>query len=122
MTAESLEFLTRGDVAPVAMQYSLRPSPLSLFRVEIGINQNNAFLHALKWRLAAIPEDHRPRLHIYGESLGAQTLEDVFADEAPRACTESDRPGPIPGHSGSHQVPAEVALRPGRDGPERGDR
>jgi uncharacterized membrane protein len=81
VTAESLEFLTRGDVALVAMQYSLRPSPLSLFRVGIGIDQNNAFLHALKWRLAAIPEDKRPRLHIFGESLGAQTSEDVFADE-----------------------------------------
>ena len=37
VTAEALEFLTRGDVAMVAMQYSLRPSPLSLFRVGIGI-------------------------------------------------------------------------------------
>ena len=81
VTAESLEFLTRGDVALVAMQYSLRPSPLSLCRVGIGIDQNNAFLHALKWRLAAIPEQSRPRLHIFGESLGAQTSEDVFAEE-----------------------------------------
>ena len=81
VTAESLEYLTRGDVALVAMQYSLRPSPLSLFRVGIGIDQNNAFLHALKWRLAAIPADKRPRLHIFGESLGAQTSEDVFAEE-----------------------------------------
>ena len=81
VTAEALEFLTRGDVAMVAMQYSLRPSPLSLFRVGIGISQNNAFLHALKWRLAAIPEDRRPKLHVFGESLGAQTAEDVFAEE-----------------------------------------
>ncbi|MCU0300334.1 MAG: alpha/beta hydrolase [Candidatus Nanopelagicales bacterium] len=81
VTAESLELLTRGDVALVAMQYSLRPSPLSLGRVGIGIDQNNAFLHALKWRLAAIPEERRPKLHIFGESLGAQTSEDVFAEE-----------------------------------------
>ncbi len=81
VTAESLEFLTRGDVALVAMQYSLRPSPMSLGRVGIGIDQNGAFLQALKWRLAAIPEDRRPRLVIFGESLGAQTSEDVFAAE-----------------------------------------
>ncbi len=81
VTAESLELLTRGDVALVAMQYSLRPSPMSLGRVGIGIDQNSAFLHALKWRLAAIPQDRRPRLHIFGESLGAQTSEDVFVDE-----------------------------------------
>ncbi len=81
VTAESLEYLTRGDVATVGIQYSLRPSPLSLLRVRIGIDQNNAFLHALKWRLAAIPEDRRPKLHIFGESLGATTAEDVFAEE-----------------------------------------
>ncbi len=81
VTTESLEFLTRGDVATVAMQYSLRPSPLSLLRVRIGIDQNNAFLHALKWRLAAIPEPRRPKLHIFGESLGATTAEDVFEEE-----------------------------------------
>ena len=27
------------------------------------------------------PEQSRPRLHIFGESLGAQTSEDIFADE-----------------------------------------
>ncbi len=81
VTAESLEYLTRGDVATVAMQYSLRPSPLSLDRTGIGSTQNNSFLHALKWRLSAIPADKRPRLAIFGESLGALTAEDVFAEE-----------------------------------------
>ncbi|MGB7981720.1 MAG: alpha/beta-hydrolase family protein, partial [Candidatus Nanopelagicales bacterium] len=81
VTAESLEFLSRGDVALVGMQYSLRPSPMSLGRVNIGIDQNNSLLHALKWRLSAIPQERRPRLAIFGESLGAQTSEDIFADE-----------------------------------------
>lgn len=81
VTAESLEYLCRGDVALVAMQYSLRPSPQSLDRVKIGVEQNGAFLHALKWRLSAIPEEQRPRLAIFGESLGAQTSQDVFKDE-----------------------------------------
>ncbi|HEY5183964.1 MAG TPA: alpha/beta-hydrolase family protein [Actinomycetes bacterium] len=84
VTAEALEYLSRGDVACVAMQYSLRPSPMSLGRVGIGIDQNNAFLHALKWRLHAIPEDRRPRLAIFGESLGAQTSLDVFQEEGAR--------------------------------------
>lgn len=95
VTAESLEYLTRGDVALVSMQYSLRPSPMSLGRVKIGIDQNNAFLHALKWRLAAIPESERPRLLMFGESLGAQTSEDVFAEE---------------GTEGLHRVGIERAL------------
>ena len=78
---EALEYLTGGDMATVAMQYSLRPSPQSLDRVKIGVEQNSAFLHALKWRLAAIPKTRRPRLVIFGESLGAQTSQDVFAGE-----------------------------------------
>jgi uncharacterized membrane protein len=81
VTVEALEYLTGGDVATVAMQYSLRPSPQSLDRVKIGVEQNSAFLHALKWRLAAIPKTRRPRLVIFGESLGAQTAQDAFADE-----------------------------------------
>lgn len=81
VAAESLEYLTRGDVAMVAMQYSLRPSPQSLNRVKIGVEQNGAFLQALKWRLSAIPKKRRPRLVIFGESLGAQTSQDVFQHE-----------------------------------------
>jgi len=81
VTSESFEYLTRGDCAIVAMQYSLRPSPLSLNRVGIGIEQNTIFINALKWRLESIPADKRPRLVIFGESLGAQTSEDVFKDE-----------------------------------------
>lgn len=95
VTAESLEYLTGGDVALVAMQYSLRPSPLSLGRVGIGVEQNNALLHALKWRLQAIPEPDRPRLCAFGESLGAQTAQDVFAEE---------------GTGGLHRVGIERAL------------
>ncbi|MGV1005229.1 MAG: alpha/beta-hydrolase family protein [Candidatus Nanopelagicales bacterium] len=84
VAAESLEYLTAGDVALVAMQYSLRPSPMSLGRVHIGIEQNNAFLHALKWRLSAIPAEQRPGLCAFGESLGAQTAQDVWAEEGAR--------------------------------------
>jgi uncharacterized membrane protein len=81
VTAEALEYLMRGDVALVAMQYSLRPSPQSLDRVNIGIEQNGSFLQALKWRLSAIPKSRRPRLVMFGESLGAQTSQDIFKDE-----------------------------------------
>lgn len=65
----------------MAMQYSIRPSPQSLGRVKIAVEQNGAFLQALKWRLSAIPKSRRPRLVIFGESLGAQTSQDVFKDE-----------------------------------------
>ena len=34
--SEAVEYLTRGDVASVTLQYSKRPSPLSLDRVDEG--------------------------------------------------------------------------------------
>lgn len=95
VATETLEFLTRGDCATVALQYSLRPSFLSLDRVSMGREQNRALLHALTWRLRAMPEETRPRLVGFGESLGAHTLQDAFLHE---------------GVSGLHRVGMDRAL------------
>lgn len=81
VVAETLEYLTEGDCATVALQYSLRPSFLSLDRVAVGREQNRALLHALNGRLRAMPEHSRPRLIAVGESLGAFTLQDAFLHE-----------------------------------------
>ena len=78
---ETLEYLTGGNCATFALQYSLRPSFISLDRVAMGREQNRAMLHALTWRLRAIPEDRRPRFVVFGESLGAQTMQDAFLHE-----------------------------------------
>jgi uncharacterized membrane protein len=78
---EALEYLTGGDCATFALQYSLRPSFISLDRVAMGREQNRAMLHALTWRLRAIPEDKRPKLVVFGESLGAHTMQDAFLHE-----------------------------------------
>ena len=78
---ESLEYMTGGNCATFALQYSLRPSFISLDRVSMGREQNRAFLHALTWRLRAIPEEQRPRLVLFGESLGAHTMQDAFLHE-----------------------------------------
>lgn len=78
---ETLEYLTGGDCATFALQYSLRPSFISLDRVAMGREQNRAMLHALTWRLRAMPEDQRPKLVVFGESLGAHTMQDAFLHE-----------------------------------------
>jgi uncharacterized membrane protein len=78
---ETLEYLTGGDCATFALQYSLRPSFISLDRVAMGREQNRAMLHALTWRLRAMPADQRPRLVLFGESLGAHTMQDAFLHE-----------------------------------------
>lgn len=79
--AETLEYATEGDCAIVALQYSLRPSFLSLDRVKLGREQNRALLHAVHGRMMGIPPERRPRLVAFGESLGAHTLQDAFMHE-----------------------------------------
>lgn len=78
---ESLEYMTGGNCATFALQYSLRPSFISLDRVAMGREQNRALLHALTWRLRAIPEERRPKFVVFGESLGAHTMQDAFLHE-----------------------------------------
>lgn len=75
--AEAVEYLTRGDCAIVSTQYSLRPSFLSLDRVDVGRANARALLAAVQAHVEALPEDRRPRLVLFGESLGAHTAQDV---------------------------------------------
>jgi uncharacterized membrane protein len=75
--AEAVEYLALGDVATVTMQYSVRPSFLSLDRVDVGRAQNRALWEALHRRIQARPADQRPRVIMFGESLGAHTSQDA---------------------------------------------
>ena len=74
---EAVEYLALGDVATVTMQYSLRPSFLSLDRVDVGREQNRALWAALRERIQAMPAESRPRVLMFGESLGAHTSQDA---------------------------------------------
>jgi uncharacterized membrane protein len=79
-----LEMLTRGNCATVAMQYSARPSPLSLDRVGEGRIHARLLCAAIRDRLAACPDGARPKVLLFGESLGAWTSQDGFVDEGTR--------------------------------------
>lgn len=74
---EAVEYLSLGDVATVTMQYSLRPSFLSLDEVDVGRAQNRALWTALRDRIAALPAGRQPRVLMFGESLGAHTSQDA---------------------------------------------
>jgi uncharacterized membrane protein len=84
VAAEALECLTGGDVASVAIQYSYRPSFLSLDRVKTAWESNLTFLTALTWRVRAMPEAKRPRIVLFGESLGSIAAQDVFLRQGAR--------------------------------------
>jgi uncharacterized membrane protein len=70
-------YLTRGDVAMVTMQYSKRPSPLSLFKIDDAREQNRMLWSAISARLRERGAP-RPRVVLFGESLGAHTSQDVL--------------------------------------------
>lgn len=76
--SESVEYLSYGDCASVTLQYSKRPSPLSLDRVDEGHVQYRMLLNGIKQRLATMHPEDRPRLVLFGESLGAWTSQDAF--------------------------------------------
>jgi uncharacterized membrane protein len=78
---QAIELLTLGDCATITMQYSKRPSPLSLDRIDEGRLQNRKLWLAIHDRLYGMPPERRPRLVLFGESLGAQTSQDVFVHE-----------------------------------------
>lgn len=73
----ALQYLTRGDVATVTMQYSRRPSPLALTQVGSAREQNRRLWLEIVTRLRNRP-GKRPRVVVFGESLGALTSQDVF--------------------------------------------
>lgn len=76
--AESVEYLTLGDSAIVTMQYSMLPSSMSLTRTGLAIEQNRALMHAITGYLRGMEASRRPRFVLFGESLGALTMQDIW--------------------------------------------
>ena len=74
---ESAEFLTRGDIATCVIQYGRFPSFLSVQKVALGRQQFRALLWSVRNRLAGMPEEDRPKVYVFGESLGAWASSDV---------------------------------------------
>jgi uncharacterized membrane protein len=81
VAVEAAEMMSRGDMASVALQYSKRPSPMSLDRVPEGRRHFRLMVKAISERIAQQPEKKRPKLVLFGESLGAWTSQDAFIDQ-----------------------------------------
>ncbi|GAC69648.1 hypothetical protein GS4_26_00960 [Gordonia soli NBRC 108243] len=78
-TVDSLEYMTDGDVATVSMQYSYLPSWLSfLVDRERARQAGRALFEAVWERVSAIGEAERPRIVVFGESLGSFAGESAF--------------------------------------------
>ncbi len=73
----AVQYLALGDVATVTLQYSRRPSPLSLRMVGAAREQNRLLWSRVLQRVRE-RSGPRPRVVLFGESLGAHTSQDVF--------------------------------------------
>lgn len=73
---DSLEYLHRGDVASVAVQYSYLTSWLSLLvEPDNGRDTARALFMAVYGHWQTLPKETRPALYLYGLSLGALNSE-----------------------------------------------
>jgi hypothetical protein len=74
------QYMTRGDVASVTLQYSKRPSPLSLGKIEDAREQNRLLWLRIFEKLREMAPEDRPKVVLFGESLGAWTSQNVLID------------------------------------------
>lgn len=81
VAVESAEYMTKGDMASIAIQYSKRPSPMSLDRVPEGRWQFKMLIKEIQKKLNNVSQSKRPKIVIFGESLGAWTSQDSFIDQ-----------------------------------------
>ncbi len=76
---DSIEYLTHGDVASVAAQYSYLSSPLTMFvDPYTGRETARALFRDIYGYWHTLPRDKRPKLYLHGLSLGAQNSEWSF--------------------------------------------
>jgi uncharacterized membrane protein len=79
--ASPVEYMYNGDTALVGLQYSYLPSWISfLVDVDKAAAAGREMIHAVHQRLATMPAATRPKLLLFGESLGSYGTEEAFAN------------------------------------------
>lgn len=71
------ELFTRGDMATACVQYGRSPSFLAVQTVALGRSQFRLLMWSVKQRLAERPPEKRPKVFVFGESLGAWSSSDI---------------------------------------------
>lgn len=79
VAARAIESMYNGDTALVAMQYSYLPSWISfLADKQKSLTAGVAMVDQIHQRWSQWPADHRPKLALYGESLGSLAGQGAF--------------------------------------------
>ncbi len=82
-SVQPFEYLTGGDCAIVATQYSYVPSAIAFLReFDMPVTASKILYEAVMNEVNKLPEDERPAVYLQGVSLGAFGSESIFADEA----------------------------------------
>ncbi len=85
---DSLEYMYAGDTALVSMQYSYLPSWISFLADRSKVRETAAVLiGAVRDRWVAMPAQTRPKLLLFGESLGSYGTESAFGSMSAMAGT-----------------------------------
>ncbi len=78
----TFEYETGGDCAAVAIQYSYLPSWVSFLVDQTRAREaGRALFDAVYEKWSALPADRRPKLYVFGESLGSFAAEAAFSGE-----------------------------------------
>jgi len=77
--AAALEQLYRGDTAIVAVQYSFLPGLIAVF-TDAGLAEEagTTLFNAVRTRWLKLPPNRRPKLLLFGKSLGTEGIEGPF--------------------------------------------
>jgi uncharacterized membrane protein len=79
VAARSLEMMYNGDTALVGSQYSYLPSWISfLGDRQKSMESGRVMINAIHDRWLQLPQDRRPKLVLYGESLGSMAGQGAF--------------------------------------------
>lgn len=79
LAAAAVEMMYNGDTAMVALQYSYLPSWISFVAdQQKSMDSGRLLIDAVHQRWARLPADHRPKLLLYGESLGSLAGQAAF--------------------------------------------
>ena len=85
-----LEYMYAGDSAMVAIQYSYLPSWVSVLTEDEATDAGRALFDAVHAKWETLPAATRPRLVVFGESLGSFATEEAFDGRLDRLATETD--------------------------------
>ncbi|MGU3432315.1 alpha/beta hydrolase [Actinomycetes bacterium M1A6_2h] len=81
VSARAFEMMYDGDTAIIATQYSYLPSWISFIADrEASAAAGRKLIDTVQQKWSSEPEETRPKLYVYGESLGSQAGEAAFTD------------------------------------------